>query len=82
MQVAADKATVETGDWSALIKDSEGETSDQEDSGLRETAEEVHDVAANLLLFLAALHIAGVLIESRALRRNLVAPMLLGERRK
>lgn len=82
MQVAADKETVETGDWSALIKDSEGETSDQEDSGLRETAEEVHDVAANLLLFLAALHIAGVLIESRALRRNLVAPMLLGERRK
>lgn len=82
MQVAANEAAVESGDWSTLIKDSEGASSEEEDSGLRDIAEEVHDVAANLLLFLAALHIAGVLIESRALRRNLVAPMLLGERRK
>lgn len=82
MQVAADKSAVASGDWSALIKDSEGETSDEEGSDLRHTAEEVHEVAANLLLLLAALHVAGVLLESRALRRNLVAPMLLGDRRK
>ncbi len=81
MQVAAEKAAVASGDWSALIRDSDGESSD-EDKGLRHTAEEVHDVAANLLLFLAALHVAGVVVESRAMRRNLVAPMLLGERRK
>jgi cytochrome b len=81
MQVAADKAAVASGDWSALIKDSDGESSD-EDKGLRHQAEEVHEVAANLLLFLAALHVAGVVLESRAMRRNLVAPMVLGDRRK
>ena len=82
MQLAADTAAVESGDWSALIKASAGESPDQGDTGLRHTAEEVHSVAANLLLLLAALHVAGVLVESRALRRNLVAPMLLGKRRK
>lgn len=81
MQVAADQAAVASGDWSALIKDSDGESPD-EDKGLRHTAEEVHDVAANLLLFLAALHVAGVFVESRAMRRNLVKPMVLGDRRK
>ena len=82
MQVAADQAAVASGDWSALIKDSDGESSKDEDKGLRHTAEEVHDVAANLLLFLAALHVAGVFVESRAMRRNLVKPMVLGDRRK
>lgn len=82
MQVAAEKAAVASGDWSALIKESEGESSDDEETGRRHTAEEVHEVAANLLLFLAALHVIGVFAEGRAMRRNLVAPMLLGERRK
>ncbi|MBL9050549.1 MAG: cytochrome b/b6 domain-containing protein [Tabrizicola sp.] len=82
MQVAADKAAVASGDWSALIKESDGESSDDEETGLRHTAEEVHEVAANLLLLLAALHVFGVVAEGRAMRRNLVAPMLLGERRK
>lgn len=81
MQVAADNAAVASGDWSALIKDNDGESS-EEDKGLRHTVQEVHEVAANLLLFLAALHIAGVFVESRAMRRNLVTPMLLGDRRK
>lgn len=81
MQVAADQAAVASGDWSALIKDSDGESSD-EDKSLRHTAEEVHEVAANLLLFLAALHVAGVFVESRVLRRNLVKPMVLGDRHK
>jgi cytochrome b len=64
-----------------LIKESEGESSDK-DNSLRHTAEEVHEVVANLLLLLAALHVAGVFLESRAMRRNLVAPMVLGQRRK
>ena len=42
----------------------------------------MHELASNLLLFLAAMHVAGVMWESRALRRNLVTPMLFGERRK
>jgi cytochrome b len=82
MQVADDKAAVASGDWSALIRDSEGESSDEGDEGLRHTAEEVHEVVANLLLILAALHVAGVFVEARAMRRNLVAPMVLGQRRK
>lgn len=81
MQVADDKAAVASGDWSALIREDGGESSD-EDEGLRHTAEEVHEVVANLLLILAALHVAGVFVEARAMRRNLVAPMVLGQRRK
>jgi cytochrome b len=77
MQVASDKAAVASGDWSALIKD--GESSGDDDNALRHTAEEIHEMAANLLLLLAALHIAGVFVESRAIRRNLVVPMLLGK---
>jgi cytochrome b len=77
MQVAQEKAAVASGDWSALIK--EGESSDNDDNSLRHTAEEIHEMAANLLLLLAVLHVAGVFAESRAMRRNLVAPMLLGK---
>ena len=77
MQVAQDKAAVASGDWSALIKD--GDSSDEDDTGLRHTAEEIHEMAANLLLLLAVLHVAGVFVESRALQRNLLAPMLLGK---
>lgn len=80
MQVAEEKAAVASGDWSALIKADGGESSD-EDKSLRHTVEEVHGLAANLLLMLAALHIAGVIMESRVMRRNLVKPMLLGETR-
>ncbi len=43
-----------------------------------EALEEVHEAAANLLFLLAALHVAGVAIESRLSRRNLVRPMLTG----
>ena len=82
MQVADEKAAVASGDWSALIRDSDGESSEDEDKGLRHTAEEVHEVAANLLIILAALHVAGVFVESRAMRRSLVRPMVLGDRRK
>lgn len=76
MQIASDKAAVASGDWSALAKKSD---SSPEDTSLRHTAEEIHEVVANLMLLLAALHVAGVFIEGRAMRRNLVAPMLFGK---
>ena len=84
MQIAEDKAAVASGDWSVLIDEDAAETTDTEDTAAMNTIEEVHEVAANLLLLLAALHIAGVFVESRAMRRNLLAPMLLGsgDRRK
>lgn len=78
MQVAADRAAVDSGDWSALVKEDGGDG--EEEGGFRDLAEEVHEVTANLILFLVVLHVAGVAIESRATRRNLVAPMLTGSR--
>jgi cytochrome b len=71
------EAAVAEGDWSVLVEedgDAEGE------SPYGEVLEEVHEVAANLILILALLHVAGVAVESRALRRNLLAPMLITRR--
>jgi cytochrome b len=45
-----------------------------------EVLEEVHETAANLLLLLAALHVAGVALESRRGNRELVRAMLRGRR--
>ncbi|MFB9173438.1 cytochrome b/b6 domain-containing protein [Roseibium salinum] len=72
--IAEEKAAVAAGDWSVLVgaDDSEG------DEDLGEVVEEVHEVTANLMLFLALLHVAGVAVESRALRRNLVRSMIFG----
>lgn len=80
MQVQADQDAVASGDWGALVRDGESGEDEDEDGGLADAAGEVHEVAANLILILAALHVAGVFAESRALRRNLVAPMLAGSR--
>ena len=71
------EAAVAEGDWSVLVEedgDAEGE------SPYADVLEEVHEVAANLILILAVLHVAGVAVESRALRRNLLAPMLITRR--
>ena len=71
------EAAVAEGDWSVLVEedgDAEGE------SPYGDVLEEVHEVAANLILILALLHVAGVAVESRALRRNLLAPMLITRR--
>jgi cytochrome b len=71
------EAAVAEGDWSVLVEedgDAEGE------NPFGDVLEEVHEVAANLILILAVLHVAGVAVESRALRRNLLAPMLITRR--
>jgi cytochrome b len=78
--IAEEKAAVAAGDWSVLVKDDDGE--EEHDSALGEAAEEVHEVAANLMLILALIHVAGVAVESRAMKRNLVRPMLVGWNRK
>lgn len=76
--IAAQKTAVASGDWSVLVSGAQT----RKDEGLKDAAEEVHEVAANLILLLAALHVAGVAAESRALGRNLVRPMLMGPRRR
>jgi cytochrome b len=71
------EAAVAEGDWSVLVED-DGEAEGESPYG--DVLEEVHEVAANLILILALLHVAGVAVESRALRRNLLAPMLITRR--
>ena len=63
VRMAETQAIVESGDWSALAEAGE----EGEDKGGK-WAEEVHEVAANLVVILA--------LESRALGRNLLRPML------
>ncbi|MCL5776204.1 cytochrome b/b6 domain-containing protein [Limibaculum sp. FT325] len=53
---------------------------DDEREEENEVLEEIHEVAANLMLVLAALHVGGVALESSLAGRNLVRPML-GTRR-
>ncbi len=74
VRIAQDKAAVAAGDWSVLVREGGG---DHDETG-GEWVEEVHEMAANLVLILAVLHVAGVAVESRALGRNLLRPMIGG----
>lgn len=77
MTIAAQQAAVTAGDWSALVPTAPtGDDAEEDGDGGDGLMGEVHELAANLLLLLAALHVAGVVVESRALRRNLVRPMI------
>lgn len=76
--VAAREQVLESGDWSELSVGQGAEEGDGEDSDDGGMIKEIHESFANLMLILAVLHVAGVVLESRALRRNLIAPMLLG----
>ena len=71
------EAAVAEGDWSVLVED-DGEAEGESPYG--DVLEEVQEVAANLIVILALLHVAGVAVESRAMQRNLVAPMLIARR--
>lgn len=48
------------------------------EGGAGEMIEEVHEIAANLLFLLAALHVAGVALESRRVGGGLVGAMITG----
>lgn len=67
-----DNATVASGDGAAPAVENAS-------AGV-EIARKLHDVLANLLRVLVGLHIGGVLLESLVMRRNLVPPMLFGDR--
>lgn len=53
---------------------------DDDDDERNELIEDIHEGAANLLLLLAALHVGGVILESRLTGRNLVRAMITGRR--
>ena len=80
MKQAELEAAVAAGDWSVLVEEGEGAEDDESPYG--EAIKEVHEVAANLILLLAFLHVAGVVVESRVMGRNLVRPMLIAARRR
>lgn len=79
--IADERAAVAAGNWSVLVKDDAGGNDRAGKSDLK-LAKEVHEVAANLLLILAVIHVLGVAAESRALGRNLVRPMIRGKDRQ
>lgn len=79
--IAEENAAVAAGDWSVLVpKDGSSHTENEKRS--TEFAKGIHEVAANLILALALLHVGGVLVESRALNRNLIRPMIRGRGRR
>ena len=80
LRIAADKAAVAAGDWSVLVNPAAVAEKDGEE-GSGDLVKAVHETAANLMLILALVHVGGVAVESRAMRRNLVTPMLLGSRK-
>lgn len=79
--VAAREEVLLSGDWSQLVTDEGTEAGEGEEGG-EGTLKEVHEVFANLMLAMALLHVLGVVVESRALRRNLVLPMIGGQRQE
>lgn len=73
------EAAVAAGDWSVLVQD---ENEDEDKGAWGEALEEVHEMAANLTVLLAFLHVAGVAVESRVMRRNLISAMVFARGRK
>ncbi len=78
LKLAEQEAIVASGDWSTLV--TAHQPTEDTDNTYRKLVGGVHNVAANLMLLLAVLHVGGVIVESRAMRRNLVAPMIAGHR--
>ncbi len=75
------EAAVNSNDWSDLGSGQAGEGGAAGEGGGR-LVKTVHEAMANLLLLLISLHVAGVLVECVAMRRNLVTPMLFGDGRR
>lgn len=59
-----------------------GEADDADDEEEDGVLVEIHEIAANLLLILAAIHVGGVALESWLSGRNLAREMVTGRRRR
>lgn len=65
----------------AFADEEGGEAGEAGESGAGGAVEELHEVLANLLLLLVALHVGGVIYASVRHRENLVRAMLTGRKR-
>lgn len=65
-------------EYSSQHEEEHGTDNDGEEG--EELIEGIHEGAANFLLFLTALHVGGVILESRLSGRNLVRAMMSGRR--
>lgn len=66
----------------AQDQDEDDDDKDNEDrnEAAEEFWEEIHEIASNFMLLLIALHVAGVVLASRAHKENLVKAMLTGKK--
>ncbi len=71
---AQQEAAVNSDDWSTL-----GTTDSESSAG--DLVKMVHGTVANLILLLVSLHVGGVFIEGLVMRRNLILPMVFGDRK-
>lgn len=76
---AQDLSPAATADADGDDRDGYGEEGDRRPEQ-ESIVEEVHEIAANLILILAALHIGGVAVESYLSRTNLARQMVTGRR--
>jgi cytochrome b len=79
MQYVSEDAVGRTETLRADRQERDSDREEDEDRG-DGILEEIHEIFANLLLLLAALHVGGVALESRLSGRNLAREMVTGQR--
>lgn len=81
LHISQQQAILEQGDWSQLVVTDANGPDAQTETGFGKATKKVHEMAANLMLALAVLHVLGVAVESVAMRHNLVAAMTIARRK-
>lgn len=70
------------GPFSSLVLQEHLVDAQEEDEEVGELWEEIHETAVNIMLFLIALHIGGVIFTGRKHHENLVRAMITGDRER
>lgn len=80
--IAAGEHVEKSPDYEPAETEREAREDESGESPLAESAEEVHELFANLTLALVILHVLGVLLESLRERQNLARSMVTGRKRR